>query len=109
MFAIPSPLPRPLPRPPAPPLASQAQAPASVMPSYLACPANLSATYGGIPGWSSIAVQANFAAAVIDPRKGLMTCQYGFGAAPRPFFGIQKPCPPGYRCIPDRAGFRIVR
>jgi hypothetical protein len=38
-----------------------------------------------------------------------MTCQYGFGAAPRPFFGIQKPCPAGYRCIPDRAGFRIVR
>jgi hypothetical protein len=99
----------PLPLPSPPPLASLAQAPAPVIPSYVACPANLTARYGGVLGWSSIPVQANFAAAVIDPGKGLMTCQYGFGVAPRPFFGIQKPCPAGYRCIPDRAGFRIVR
>ena len=45
----------------------------------IACPASLSAPYGGNDGWSSIQVQANFADALVS--EGLMTCQYGFGVS----------------------------
>ena len=70
------------------------------------CPSHLIAPYGGMDGWSTINVQANFARALLSPT-GMMTCQYRFGSG-RPFFGIQKACPAGKRCIPLRNGFRIV-
>jgi hypothetical protein len=53
-------------------------------------------------------VQANFAAAMVSPQ-GVMTCQYGFGGPhPKPFFGIQKPCPAGFKCVAERNGFRTI-
>ena len=75
--------------------------------NFVKCPPHLVAPYGGDDGWSSITVQANFVRAVMAP-KGLMTCQYGFGKHPTPFFGIQKPCPPGFRCVAVRGGFRVL-
>lgn len=73
---------------------------------FVPCPTHLVAPYGGMDGWSTINVQANFARAVLSPTK-LMTCQYRFGSGAI-FFGIQKPCPPGARCIPVRNGFRVI-
>jgi hypothetical protein len=74
--------------------------------SFVACPAHLIAPYGGTDGWSSINVQANFAKALVTPQK-VMVCQYRFGSG-APFFGIEKPCPAGHRCVAERAGFRVV-
>ncbi len=74
--------------------------------AFMTCPTHLIAPYGGMDGWSTINVQANFARALMSPTR-MMTCQYRFGTG-RPFFGIQKPCPPGARCIPVRNGFRIL-
>src|SRR5216684_2172096 len=73
--------------------------------SFIACPTHLIAPYGGSGGWSTINVQANFAHALVTPQ-GVMVCQYRFGSG-APFFGIEKPCPAGSRCIPERDGFRI--
>jgi hypothetical protein len=76
--------------------------------NFVACPAFLVAPFGG-NGWSTIQVQANFAAAIVTPQ-GLMTCQYGFGGPipkPKPFFGVSKPCPAGFRCVAERNGFRL--
>jgi hypothetical protein len=71
------------------------------------CPASLVAPYGG-NGWSTIQVQANFAAAAVTPQ-GLMTCQYGFTSpTPTPFFGIQRRCPPRHKCVVEGNGFRIT-
>ena len=75
--------------------------------NFVGCPPHLIAPYGGGGGWSSIQVQANFAAAVVT-QQNLMVCQYGFGQHPRPFFGIEKPCPSGFRCIAERDGFRLT-
>lgn len=87
---------------------SQSDPASATQAQFIECPANLVAPYGGDDGWSTIQVQANFARAIVSP-KGLMTCQYGFcGRPPRPFFGIQKPCPAGFRCIAVRNGFRLV-
>jgi len=74
--------------------------------TFVPCPTHLIAPYGGTDGWSTINVQANFARALISPDKK-MTCQYRFGTG-APAFGIQKPCPPGSRCIPVRNGFRVI-
>jgi hypothetical protein len=74
--------------------------------ALVTCPPHLIAPYGGMDGWSTVNVQANFARALMAPGN-LMTCQYRFGSG-RPFFGIQKPCPSGSRCIPVRNGFRVV-
>lgn len=74
--------------------------------SFEACPTHLIAPYGGTDGWSTVNVQANFARAVVAPGR-IMTCQYRFGSGPV-FFGIQKPCPAGSRCIAVVNGFRIV-
>jgi len=83
-----------------PPTAAQAVA--------IPCPSSLTAPFGGMEGWSTINVQANFAKAVVDERRRLMTCQYGFGQMPEPFFGIQKPCPMGRRCVVKGNGFRLL-
>ena len=86
---------------------SGSNAAASAAPDQIIkCPASLVAPYGG-NGWSTIQVQANFAAAVVTPQ-GVMTCQYGFGQQPNPFFGIQKRCPPGHRCVVQGNGFRVT-
>ncbi len=74
--------------------------------SFIPCPTHLIAPYGGTDGWSTIQVQANFARALVTPTR-MMTCQYRFGTG-RPFFGIQKPCPAGSRCIAVRRGFRVI-
>lgn len=74
--------------------------------AFIACPTHLIAPYGGMDGWSTINVQANFARAVLSPTK-MMTCQYRFGSG-QIFFGIQKPCPVGSRCIAVKNGFRIL-
>ena len=74
--------------------------------ALVTCPPHLIAPYGGMDGWSTINVQANFARALMAPGN-LMTCQYRFGSG-KPFFGIQKPCPSGARCIAVRNGFRLV-
>ncbi len=73
--------------------------------SFVPCPPHLIAPYGGISGWSTVNVQANFARALVTPQ-GLMVCQYRFGSG-APFFGIEKPCPAGSRCIAERDGFRV--
>jgi len=76
--------------------------------NFIQCPASLVAPYGGNDGWSTIQVQANFAAALVTPQ-GVMVCQYGFGSPhPKPFFGIEKPCPAGNRCVAQRNGFRVI-
>ena len=75
-------------------------------PLFVPCPAHLVAPYGGMDGWSSINVQANFARALMAPGRK-MTCQYRFGSG-APFFGIQKTCPAGSTCIVRRNGFLIV-
>jgi hypothetical protein len=72
--------------------------------SFVTCPSHLVAPYGG-GGWSTINVQANFAHALVTPQ-GVMVCQYRFGSGAA-FFGIEKPCPAGARCIPERDGFRV--
>ena len=74
--------------------------------SFVPCPTHLIAPYGGTDGWSTVNVQANFARALVTPAK-MMVCQYRFGSG-APFFGIQKACPAGSRCIPVRNGFRIL-
>lgn len=74
--------------------------------NFIECPASLIAPYGGSGGWSTIQLQANFAKAVMDGTK--MTCQYGFGANPKPVFGIQKPCPAGLKCVPFKNGFKLT-
>ena len=74
-------------------------------PLFMPCPTHLIAPYGGMDGWSSINVQANFARALMAPGR-IMTCQYRFGSG-APFFGIQKPCPAGSRCVVRRNGFMI--
>jgi hypothetical protein len=74
--------------------------------AFEACPTHLIAPYGGTDGWSTINVQANFARAVVTPAR-MMACQYRFGSGAI-FFGIQKRCPLGARCIPTKNGFRIV-
>lgn len=84
---------------------SDASAPATPD-QIIKCPVSLVAPYGG-NGWTTIQVQANFAAAVVSPQ-GLMTCQYGFGQQPAPFFGIQRRCPPGHRCVVEGNGFRVT-
>ena len=81
-------------------LASPAQ------PLIVTCPTHLVAPYGGMDGWSTVNVQANFARAVLTPTK-IMTCQYRFGSGAI-FFGIQKPCPPKLPGIPTRNGFRVI-
>jgi hypothetical protein len=73
--------------------------------SFIPCPAHLVAPYGGSGGWSTVNVQANFAQALVTPQN-LMVCQYRFGNG-GPFFGIEKPCPVGSRCIAERDGFRV--
>ena len=73
--------------------------------SFVPCPAHLIAPYGGSGGWSTINVQANFANALVTPQ-GIMVCQYRFGSGAT-FFGIEKPCPAGSRCIAERDGFRV--
>jgi hypothetical protein len=73
--------------------------------SFIPCPAHLVAPYGGGGGWSTVNVQANFAHAMITPQN-VMVCQYRFGSG-IPFFGIEKPCPVGSRCIAERDGFRV--
>src|ERR1700682_6032311 len=73
--------------------------------SFVPCPPHLVAPYGGMGGWSTVNVQANFAHALVTPQ-GMMVCQYRFGAG-APFFGIEKPCPKGSRCIAERDGFRV--
>jgi hypothetical protein len=88
------------------PASSGHSTPAPAPASFEACPTHLIAPYGGTDGWSTINVQANFARAFVTPSR-MMTCQYRFGAG-APFFGIQKPCPVGSRCIAVRNGFRIV-
>jgi hypothetical protein len=86
---------------------SGSDASALAMPDQIIkCPVSLVAPYGS-NGWSTIQVQANFAAAAVTPQ-GLMTCQYGFGQQPKPFFGIQKRCPPGHRCVVQGNGFRAT-
>jgi hypothetical protein len=75
-------------------------------PLFIPCPTHLIAPYGGTDGWSTVNVQANFARALVTPAK-VMVCQYRFGLG-KPFFGIQKPCPAGSRCIPVRNGFRVL-
>ncbi|HKO45548.1 MAG TPA: hypothetical protein VJU84_19895 [Pyrinomonadaceae bacterium] len=74
--------------------------------ALVTCPTHLVAPYGGMDGWSTINVQANFARALMAPGN-LMTCQYRFGSG-TPFFGIQKPCPSGSRCVAVRNGFRVL-
>lgn len=74
---------------------------------FVACPSKVVARFGGFEGWSSIGVQANFAKALVDEQHQLITCQYGFGSKPEPFFGIQKPCPTGFRCVVEGYGFRL--
>jgi len=73
--------------------------------SFIPCPPHLVAPYGG-SGWSTVNVQANFAHALVTPQR-VMVCQYRFGSGTT-FFGIEKPCPPGSRCIAERDGFRIM-
>jgi hypothetical protein len=72
--------------------------------SFVPCPAHLVAPYGSA-GWSTVNVQANFAHALVTPQ-GVMVCQYRFGGGAT-FFGIEKPCPAGARCLAERDGFRI--
>lgn len=78
---------------------------AAQSPLFVPCPANLVAPYGGTDGWSSINVQANFARALMAGNK--MTCQYRFGSGSI-FFGIQKTCPAGSKCVARRNGFLIT-
>ena len=73
--------------------------------SFIPCPPHLVAPYGG-NGWSTVDVQANFAHAMVTPQR-VMVCQYRFGSGTT-FFGIEKPCPAGMRCIAERDGFRIM-
>jgi hypothetical protein len=73
--------------------------------SFIPCPPHLVAPYGGMGGWSTVNVQANFAHAMVTPQR-MMVCQYRFGAGAT-FFGIEKPCPVGSRCIAERDGFRV--
>jgi hypothetical protein len=80
--------------------------PSPASPLFVPCPTHLIAPYGGMDGWSTINVQANFARALMAPGRK-MTCQYRFGSG-APFFGIQKPCPVGSTCIVRRNGFLIT-
>jgi hypothetical protein len=73
--------------------------------SFIPCPAHLVAPYGGSGGWSTVNVQANFAHALVTPQR-LMVCQYRFGSGAT-FFGIERPCPVGSRCIAEPDGFRV--
>ncbi len=73
--------------------------------SFIPCPPHLVAPYGGSGGWSTVNVQANFARALVTPAR-VMVCQYRFGNG-APFFGIEKPCPAGARCIAERDGFGL--
>ena len=80
---------------------------ASVTPDqFVPCPPHLVAPYGGISGWSTINVQANFAHALVTPHR-LLVCKYRFGTGAA-FFGIERPCPPGHRCVAERDGFRVT-
>ena len=73
--------------------------------SFIPCPPHLVAPYGGSGGWSTVNVQANFAHALVTPAH-IMVCQYYFGSGAT-FFGIEKPCPAGLRCVAERDGFRV--
>jgi hypothetical protein len=73
--------------------------------SFIPCPPHLIAPYGG-NGWSTVNVQANFTHALVTPQR-VMVCQYHFGSGAT-FFGIEKPCPPGSRCIAEHSGFRVL-
>ncbi len=74
----------------------------------LPCPKSVSATYGGVDGWSTVVVQANFARALLAGTNGRLTCQYGFGTNPEPVFGLQRPCPKGLLCVVKGNGFRLL-
>lgn len=84
------------------------QPPLRAQGTVVSCPGSLSAPFGGEGGWSSVKVQATFVKALMDGRRRLMTCQYGFGMKPEPFFGVQMPCPKGVRCLVIGNGFRLL-